>query len=334
MGKAYVIGVGMTEFVKPGSRDWTYPDMVVQAAGPSPAGRRDRLRPGRAGLRRLRPRRLHRRAARGLRAGPDRHPRLQREQQLRDRLDGAVHGQAVRRGRRLRRASSRPGSRRWRRARSPTPAAPSRTRWTGTSTARGAARLRRGPGHGAVLRQRRPRAHGPLRLARPRCSRPSRVKNHRHSVDNPRAQFRDEYTLDDVLASRMIHDPLTKLQCSPTSDGAAAAHRRVRALRAGARPAGPGRRDRRHGDGDRHRRRPSTGVSDIKLVGAEMRRRAAQQVYAASRPGRRGRRRHRAARLLQRQRGPDLRGARPVRARARAACSPSRAPRPTAASGS
>ncbi|MEY9965464.1 acetyl-CoA acyltransferase [Streptacidiphilus sp. MAP12-16] len=49
------------------------------------------------------------------------------------------------------------------------------------------------------------------------------VKNHRHSAANPRAQFRDVYTLDEVLASKTIHAPLTKLQCSPTSDGAAAA---------------------------------------------------------------------------------------------------------------
>ncbi|WP_370135417.1 lipid-transfer protein [Streptacidiphilus sp. EB103A] len=49
------------------------------------------------------------------------------------------------------------------------------------------------------------------------------VKNHRHSAANPRAQFRDSCTLEEVLASRTIHEPLTKLQCSPTSDGAAAA---------------------------------------------------------------------------------------------------------------
>ena len=48
-------------------------------------------------------------------------------------------------------------------------------------------------------------------------------KNHKHSVNNPFAQFQDEYTLDDILAARMIYDPLTKLQCSPTSDGSAAA---------------------------------------------------------------------------------------------------------------
>ncbi|MHA6759605.1 lipid-transfer protein [Streptacidiphilus sp. PAMC 29251] len=49
------------------------------------------------------------------------------------------------------------------------------------------------------------------------------VKNHRHSAANPRAQFRDVHTLEEVLASKSIHAPLTKLQCSPTSDGAAAA---------------------------------------------------------------------------------------------------------------
>jgi acetyl-CoA acetyltransferase len=50
-----------------------------------------------------------------------------------------------------------------------------------------------------------------------------RLKNHKHSVNNPYAQFQDEYTLDEIKGARMIHDPLTKLQCSPTSDGSAAA---------------------------------------------------------------------------------------------------------------
>ena len=48
------------------------------------------------------------------------------------------------------------------------------------------------------------------------------VKNHRHSVNNPYAQFRDEYTLDEILESKQIYGPLTKLQCSPTSDGSGA----------------------------------------------------------------------------------------------------------------
>ncbi|MFC7753426.1 lipid-transfer protein [Tsukamurella soli] len=48
------------------------------------------------------------------------------------------------------------------------------------------------------------------------------VKNHRHSQNNPYAQFQDPYTLEEVLASKRIYGPLTKLQCSPTSDGSGA----------------------------------------------------------------------------------------------------------------
>jgi acetyl-CoA acyltransferase len=48
-------------------------------------------------------------------------------------------------------------------------------------------------------------------------------KNHKHSVNNPYAQFQDEYTLEDIKSAKMIHAPLTKLQCSPTSDGSACA---------------------------------------------------------------------------------------------------------------
>ncbi|MFI6652664.1 lipid-transfer protein [Streptomyces sp. NPDC050529] len=49
------------------------------------------------------------------------------------------------------------------------------------------------------------------------------AKNHGHSANNPYAQFQDPYTVDEVLAAKPIHRPLTRLQCSPTSDGAAAA---------------------------------------------------------------------------------------------------------------
>ncbi|WP_157357243.1 lipid-transfer protein [Amycolatopsis nigrescens] len=48
-------------------------------------------------------------------------------------------------------------------------------------------------------------------------------KNHRHSVNNPYAQFQDQYSLQDILGSKEIYAPLTKLQCSPTSDGSGAA---------------------------------------------------------------------------------------------------------------
>ncbi|GAA1995987.1 lipid-transfer protein [Catenulispora subtropica] len=49
------------------------------------------------------------------------------------------------------------------------------------------------------------------------------AKNHRHSVHNPNAQFQDEYSVQEILDAKEIHRPLTKLQCSPTSDGSAAA---------------------------------------------------------------------------------------------------------------
>jgi len=48
-------------------------------------------------------------------------------------------------------------------------------------------------------------------------------KNHKHSVNNPYSQFRDEYSLDQILQSPNVYDPLTKLQCCPTSDGSGAA---------------------------------------------------------------------------------------------------------------
>lgn len=48
-------------------------------------------------------------------------------------------------------------------------------------------------------------------------------KNHRHSVNNPYSQFQDEYTLQQILDAPMVFEPLTKLQCCPTSDGAGAA---------------------------------------------------------------------------------------------------------------
>ena len=49
------------------------------------------------------------------------------------------------------------------------------------------------------------------------------AKNSRHGHLNPRAQFRDELTVDDVLAAPMIAEPLTRPMCSPIGDGAAAA---------------------------------------------------------------------------------------------------------------
>lgn len=47
--------------------------------------------------------------------------------------------------------------------------------------------------------------------------------NHKHSVNNPYAQFRKEYTLEEIKKSPNVHKRSTMLTCCPTSDGAAAA---------------------------------------------------------------------------------------------------------------
>lgn len=48
------------------------------------------------------------------------------------------------------------------------------------------------------------------------------VKNHDHGALNPRAQFRKAISLDAVLRSPKVADPLTVFDCAPISDGAAA----------------------------------------------------------------------------------------------------------------
>ena len=135
-------------------------------------------------------------------------------------------------------------------------------------------------------------------------------KNHKHSVNNPYAQFQDEYTLDEIKEARMIHEPLTKLQCSPTSDGSACA------IVASERYV------------DEHdlwdqaveiagqamvTDLSSTFADDtdcIRIVGYDMSKQAADQAYEEARDlGRRGRR-LRAPRLLLGQRADHLRGAR------------------------
>ena len=49
------------------------------------------------------------------------------------------------------------------------------------------------------------------------------AKNSRHGAMNPKAQFQDVNSVDDVLGAREITYPLSLLMCSPIGDGAAAA---------------------------------------------------------------------------------------------------------------
>jgi len=48
------------------------------------------------------------------------------------------------------------------------------------------------------------------------------VKNHDHGALNPHAQYRERMTVEDVLNSRMIADPITLYMTCPLGDGAAA----------------------------------------------------------------------------------------------------------------
>ncbi len=48
------------------------------------------------------------------------------------------------------------------------------------------------------------------------------VKAHRNGAKNPKAQFRRVMSLEDVMGSSMVAEPLRLLHCSPVTDGAAA----------------------------------------------------------------------------------------------------------------
>ena len=74
------------------------------------------------------------------------------------------------------------------------------------------------PGYFAMIAQKHMAEFGTTREQMAQVS----VKNHRHGVLNPYAQFQKEFSLDEVLNSPMIADPLTLYSCCPNSDGAAA----------------------------------------------------------------------------------------------------------------
>lgn len=48
------------------------------------------------------------------------------------------------------------------------------------------------------------------------------VKSHRNGALNPYAQYQKRVTLEEVMSARMIAEPITLLECSPTTDGASA----------------------------------------------------------------------------------------------------------------
>jgi acetyl-CoA acetyltransferase len=103
------------------------------------------------------------------------------------------------------------------------------------------------------------------------------VKNHKHSVHNPRAQFQKEYTLAEVMASPALYPPLTLLQSCPTSNGAAAA---VVASERFVRERGVGARAVEIAGQAMATDLPSTFKGgDIEMVGADLTRAVSRRVY-------------------------------------------------------
>ncbi len=221
--RAYVVGVGMTKFEKIATRDWTYPDMVAEAVGealadaglgydavqraaagyvfqPSTAGQRALYDIGLTGIPVVN---VSNNCATGstalmlarewVEAGlADVVLAVGFEQMTKDSMSGAGTAPAV------------------------------------TTIDR----------HLAVMKSRHEFARAPLmaqffgyaaaeHMQRYGTTREQlagvAVKNHEHSTRNPRAQFTSAYTLAQVLDDKPVHDPLTRSQCSPMSDGAAAA---------------------------------------------------------------------------------------------------------------
>ena len=95
------------------------------------------------------------------------------------------------------------------------------------------------------------------------------VKNHAHGALNPRAQYRDAVSVEQVLGSREISAPLTLLMCSPIGDGAAAL---VLCTPEHARRAGA----------DAVRVRASAVTTSLDREGPSAPQRAAERAYAAA----------------------------------------------------
>ncbi len=73
------------------------------------------------------------------------------------------------------------------------------------------------PGLYAMIAKRHMHDHGTTEEQMALCA----VKNHKNAVHNPSAQYRMEISVDDVMKSMMIADPIKLMDCSPITDGAA-----------------------------------------------------------------------------------------------------------------
>jgi len=73
------------------------------------------------------------------------------------------------------------------------------------------------PGLYAMMARRHMHEHGTTREQLAHVA----VKNHKNGAKNPKAQYPFEITLEGVMSSVMVADPLRILDCSPITDGAA-----------------------------------------------------------------------------------------------------------------
>ena len=106
------------------------------------------------------------------------------------------------------------------------------------------------------------------------------VKARQHAARNPLAVFRQPVTLDEVMASPSVFDPLTRLQCCPPTCGAAAA---IVCSEDFARKHGLDRRVRIAAQAMTTDGGSTFDSHDMrKLVGADMARAAADKVYQAA----------------------------------------------------
>lgn len=106
------------------------------------------------------------------------------------------------------------------------------------------------------------------------------VKARRHAANNPYSVFRDPLTLEQVMASPMIFDPMTRLQCCPPTCGAAAA---ILCSAEFARKHGLDQRVKIVGQALATDTNTSFDERDMrKLVGYDMTRNAARQAYESA----------------------------------------------------
>ena len=256
--RVFVVGVGMTDFVKPSARpDWDYPDMVREAGTQALEDAGVTYEQIQHVARRILLRRSRRPAsAPSTSSGHTGVPVVNVNNACASRLDRADGGAQCRRGRdgglcaghRLREDGPLHAVHR--------PRLSARSPHGGDG---GPPRKQRRAHHRADVRQ-CGREHMERYGTRAESFARIAVKNHKHSVHNPRAQFRKEFSLEEVMASPALYPPLTLLQAARPRTAPQPRWWRASASCASTawRPRG---RDRRPGHGDRLRRARSPAAT-------------------------------------------------------------------------